>query len=162
MRPFESSDAQDAFSWFSDPEVMRYIPFGPDSTVSETSARISHYIDHQNTKGFSKWIIFDRESQKPIGDSGFYLLPDGKRIELGYRLARDFWGRGLATEVGQRWIEVANEFTDAKTIYAFAHPENESSFRVMRKLGFEFLQNENLYGLDAPLYSLRIYNNSEP
>ena len=161
MRPFEPSDAFEAFSWFGDPDVMRYIPFGPDCTVDETSARISRYIDHQNSKGFSKWVIIDRESRKPIGDSGFYFLPDGKRVELGYRLSRAYWGQGFATEVGQRWIEVAGEFISEPAIFAFAHPDNASSFRVMNKLGFKFIQNETFYGLDALLYSLQITNKSE-
>ena len=50
MRPFAASDVSEAFIWLSNPEVMRYIPFGPDRTVNETSARISRYIDHQTPR----------------------------------------------------------------------------------------------------------------
>lgn len=84
LRPFRSADAVAAFEWFSDPDVMRYISFGPDTTVEQTSKRISRYIDHQTTHGFSKWIMLDRYSETPIGDAGFFLLPDGNRVELGY------------------------------------------------------------------------------
>ncbi len=160
LRPFALSDAETAFSWMSDTEVMRFIPLGPDYTIGQTSARISRYIGHQETHGFSKWIILDRESEQPIGDSGFSFLPDGKRVELGYRLRRSHWGQGLATEVATRWIEVASDFLTGETLYAFAHPENAASLHVMTKVGFTYFQNETFYGLDAPLYSLEINNKS--
>jgi ribosomal-protein-alanine N-acetyltransferase len=160
LRPFSPEDTEAVFSWMSDTEVMRFIPNGPDHTPAQTSARIARYIAHQEAHGFSKWIILDRVSNKPIGDAGFFLLPDEKRIELGYRLTRSHWGIGLATEVASRWIEVADDFFSEQTIFAFAHPENKSSLHVMTKLGFTFLRNESLYGLDAPLFSLEVKNES--
>ncbi len=162
MRPFRVSDAEDAFEWFSDPEVMRYIPFGSDSTIDETIARVSRYIDHQDSHGFSKWAIVDNKTQRLIGDSGFYSLPEGKGVELGYRLSRPYWHRGFATEVGRKWIEVANEFLNESTLFAFAHPDNSASFRVMLKLGFRFSRDEVIYGLQAPLFELPLKtSNSE-
>jgi RimJ/RimL family protein N-acetyltransferase len=154
LRPFELRDAPEAFSWFSDAEVMRYIPSGPDATVEDTASRLCRYIDHQATHGFSKWVIMDRETQRLIGDAGFYHLPDGKRIELGYRLSRPYWGTGLATEVARRWIEVATDFLTDSTLFAFTHPDNLPSRRVLQKLGFKHLGTEVLYGLEAPLYEL--------
>jgi len=106
--------------------------------------------------GFSKWIILERESNHPVGDAGFYYLPDGKRIELGYRLARSHWGRGLATEVASRWIEVAGDILPSEIIYSFAHPENKASFQVMKKLGFSYLGDETFYGMRSPLYSTQL------
>lgn len=156
LRPFELSDASEAFSWFSDAEVMRHIPLWPDRTVEDTLARITRYIAHQNQHGFSKWVIIDRDSGKLIGDSGFHFLPDGKRIELGYRLTRSHWGRGLATEVGRHWIEAALYFTQEPMLYAFAHPDNAVSLHIIRKLGFKYLHHEVLYGWEVPLHGLMV------
>lgn len=162
LRPFQPADAAEAFSWFGDAEVMRHIPLGADQTSADSAARIGRYIDHQNRYGFSKWVIIDRESQKLVGDSGLYYLPDGKRVELGYRLARAWWGRGLATEVAQRWIEAAHEFTEHPTLHAFAHPENAPSLQILRKLGFTYLQHETFYGLNAPVYTLPLREATSP
>jgi [ribosomal protein S5]-alanine N-acetyltransferase len=156
IRPFRLSDAEEAFGWLGDPEVMRYIPLGADSAIDDTKGRISRYIDHQNIYGFSKWVIVDRETHRLIGDSGFYNLPEKKGVELGYRLSRPYWGRGLATEVARRWIEVASDFTNESSLFAFAHPDNSSSFRVMNKLGFKFSRNEEFYGVQAPLFELSL------
>lgn len=156
LRPFVLVDAAQAFAWFSDPEVMRHIPRGPDHTLEETSARIGRYMAHQADHGFSKWVIIDRSSGKLMGDAGLHFLPDGQRVELGYRLARPYWGQGLATEVGQKWIEVAGDFISQSLLYAFAHPENASSLHIIRKLGFTYLQQETFYGWEVPLHVLAV------
>jgi RimJ/RimL family protein N-acetyltransferase len=152
MRPFQYSDAQTAFEWLSDSEVMRYIPFGGDSTLDQTIQRISRYIEHQSNYGFSKWLIHENDSKSPIGDSGFFHLPDGVRVELGYRLKRSHWNRGIATEVARSWLSVAKDWFGFTEVYAFAHPENSDSLHVLQKLGFTYFQTERLYGIDAPLY----------
>lgn len=156
LRPFVLADASEAFGWFRDPEVMRYIPRGPDHTREETSARLGRYMAHQADHGFSKWVVIDRASGWLIGDAGLHFLPDGQRVELGYRVARPFWGQGLATEIGQKWIEMAGEFISQTLLYTFAHPENASSLHVIRKLGFTYLQQETFYGWEVPLHVLPI------
>jgi [ribosomal protein S5]-alanine N-acetyltransferase len=131
---------------------MRYIALGGDSTLDETAQRVSRYIDHQNHHGFSKWLIHEKDSGSPIGDAGFFHLPDGVRIELGYRLRRSHWKRGLATEVARSWLSVAQAWFGFIEVYAFAHPANADSLHVLQKLGFSYCQTERLYGMDAPLY----------
>ena len=152
MRPFQSSDASAAFEWFSDSEVMRYIPFGGDSTLDQTVQRVSRYIDHQNSYGFSKWLIHENDLKSPIGDAGFFHLPDGVRVELGYRLKKSYWKRGIATEVARSWLSVAKDRFAFTEVYAFAHPENLDSLHVLQKLGFTYFQTEVLYGMKVPLY----------
>ena len=74
MRPFEEADAEEAFAWFSDPEVMKFIPGGADATLEDTCRRIARYREHQTRFGFSKRLIIDRETGKAIGDSGLFHL----------------------------------------------------------------------------------------
>jgi RimJ/RimL family protein N-acetyltransferase len=154
LRPFLPSDVEEAFGWFSDPEVMRFIPNGADRTLEQAAARIARYLDHEARYGFSKWIILDGESEAAIGDAGFFHLPNSDRVELGYRLGRAWWNRGLATEVAAKWVEVARAWYGFEKIYCFALPENVASIRVMQKIGFRYSHQERLYGADAPLYSL--------
>jgi len=154
LRPFELTDADAAFAWFSDPEVMRYIPSPPDATVHQTEERIGRYMEHGRNHGFSKWIVLDEKTGAPIGDAGFYTIPGSNRVELGYRLARKEWGKGLATEIAARWLEVADEWYGFRELFAFAHPENKPSLHVMEKLGFRYSHTEKIYGMDAPLYRL--------
>src|SRR5690349_15745584 len=98
LRPFEIADAPAALPWFSDPEVMRFIPGGADPDVAAVEKRLDRYMAHQELHGFSKWVIIERETQAFIGDAGLFYFPDGERIELGFRLRRDRWGQGYAPE----------------------------------------------------------------
>jgi ribosomal-protein-alanine N-acetyltransferase len=154
LRPFQPADVEAAFSWFSDPEVMRFIPNGADGTLEHSAARITRYLEHETRYGFSKWIILDKESGHAIGDSGFFHLPNSDRVELGYRLSRSWWNRGAATEVASKWVEVARSWYGFEKVYCFALPENAASIRVMEKVGFCYSHQERLYGFDAPLYSM--------
>src|SRR5258707_10810602 len=98
LHAFDSGDVQAAFRWFGDPIVMRFTPSGPDTSIDQTKARLAKYQEHQTTHGFSKWIILDRRSGSAIGDSGLLKLEDHGWIDLGFRLAQRYWGKGLATE----------------------------------------------------------------
>jgi RimJ/RimL family protein N-acetyltransferase len=113
--------------------------------LGHTKERIRRYIEHQSRHGFSRWLIHETESDMPIGDSGFSYLPDGVRVELGYRLKRSHWGRGFATEVSAKWLSVAKEWFGFTKVYAFAHPQNTASLSVMQKLGFYYSHTEQRY-----------------
>jgi ribosomal-protein-alanine N-acetyltransferase len=76
LRPFRSDDVQGAFDWFGDPAVMRFTPSGPDQNISQAAARIANYQRHQSQFGYSKWIIIERATERPIGDAGLLFLRD--------------------------------------------------------------------------------------
>jgi RimJ/RimL family protein N-acetyltransferase len=137
LRPFEEADAGIGFTWFFDPEVMRFIPSGPDHTLDDSRRRISGYLAHQAKHGFSKRLIFHRETGEPIGDAGLLYLPDGQRIELGFRLARPYWGQGYAMEVAHGWLAWFDDHLPGQSLFADVHPEHTRSQRVLEKLGFQ-------------------------
>jgi RimJ/RimL family protein N-acetyltransferase len=152
MRPFEDSDADKAFAWFSDEAVMQYIPGGRDATLQDTRRRIARYREHQSHFGFSKRLIIHRETDQPIGDAGLFHMPDGQRIELGYRLARPWWGSGYATEVAKAWIAWFGEHGKGATLWADVHPENIGSQRVLKKLRFVCSHEEPLHEMPMLIY----------
>ena len=155
LRPFEENDADAAFVWFSDPDVMRFIPGGPDATLDETRHRIAGYREHQSRHGFSKRLIFHRESGEAIGDAGLYHLPDGKRIELGFRLAKSHWGQGYAAEVGRRWLAWFDTHLAGEPLFADVHPEHLRSQHVLEKLGFSRSHAETVFGMPMLIYTRR-------
>ena len=151
-RPFKITDAKAAFRWLGDPDVMRYVLVGGDRTVDDTRARVRHYMEHQKRYGFSRWIVFEKETGEAIGDAGFFHMQDLTRVELGYFLARNRWGRGLATEIAAAWLKAGFEKLGFQRVFALSHPDNSPSLRVMQKVGFSFLHTEVLYGMAVPIY----------
>jgi ribosomal-protein-alanine N-acetyltransferase len=156
LRPFDSSDAEACFSWFSDPDVMQYIPGGIDTTLEQTRRRIAGYCKHQDRHGFSKRLILHRESGVPIGDAGLYHLPDGERIELGFRFARPYWGQGYAVEIGRAWLQWFDANLKDTPLFADVHPAHSRSKSVLRKLGFAASHTEMVHGTMMWIYERQV------
>ncbi len=154
LRPFESSDVEAAFGWFGDPIVMRFTPTGPDTSIDQTKARLANYQTHQTTHRFSKWIILERQFCRPIGDSGLLKLDDQGWIDLGFRLAQPYWGKGLATEAASAWVRAAFDDFHIDRLTALVHPENVASIRVLEKLRFQPVRRDTILGMTSIVYSL--------
>ncbi len=152
IRAFEEADAEEAFAWFSDLEVMKFIPGGVDATLEDTRRRIARYREHQERFGFSKHLIIHRETGEAIGDSGLFHLPDGERIELGFRLARPYWGAGYAPEVGRAWLDWFDTHLPGEALFADVHPDHVKSQRVLAKLGFHPSHSELVHGMNMLIY----------
>jgi [ribosomal protein S5]-alanine N-acetyltransferase len=154
LRPFESGDIEAAFGWCGDPQVMRFSTTGPDASVEQTKARLANYQQHQIEHGFSRWIILDRHLGRPIGDSGLVMLHEYGWIDLGYRLAQQYWGKGLATEAASAWVHAAFDHFHMDRLTAFAHYQNSASIRVLRKLRFHEERRDTIMGMDSIIFSL--------
>ena len=154
LRPFAEDDAEAAFRWFGDPEVMRFIPTGADQSVEETRRRLARYREHQARHGFSKWIVRERTSGEAVGDSGLLRLEEPERVDLGFRFARPWWGRGFATEAARAWVHAAFADFGLDRLTAFAHPANVPSLKVLEKVGFRRTDHAEVMGMEAYTYVL--------
>ncbi len=149
LRPFSEQDAEAAFRWLGDPAVMRFIPSGLDASVEDTQKRIAMYREHQTAHGFSRWVIRERASGLLIGDSGLLALEAVGGIDLGFRLAVPHWGKGFATEVAKAWVQAAVHDLGLPRLFAFSHPQNVASVRVLEKVGFRRTGAGRVMGMDA-------------
>jgi RimJ/RimL family protein N-acetyltransferase len=153
LRPFTPADVEDAFGWFGDPDVMRFTPNGPDRTQDQTRERLKQYSGHQVRHGFSKWLIQEKSSGKPIGDSGLLIVDElGPLPDLGFRFAKPYWQQGFATEVATAWIRAAFEVLGLDRLTAFAHVDNLASLRVLEKVGFRRQKRQPVMGMDSFTY----------
>jgi RimJ/RimL family protein N-acetyltransferase len=82
-------------------------------------------------------LVFERTEAAPrlVGSCGLGRRPSGA-IELGYWIARPFWGRGIATEASQALIGIARALR-LPSLQASHFLDNPASGRVLEKLGFE-------------------------
>ena len=147
LRTWSPDDAADGFRIWSDPEVMRYVGTTgePHANVELTGAWMGRMIAHQEKHGFCFWAVVDKESEQLIGSCGLaYQLNGGLPIEFGYTLARDFWGRGLATEAAGAALRYVFENLPVTEIAASVDSRNVASRRVLEKIGFTFQRTENL------------------
>lgn len=130
-------DDLDAFAEMNaDPEVMRYMPAALSREESAaTLERLRAKIDEQ---GWGLWAVdFQGELAGWTGlASPTWTAHFTPCVEVGWRLRRNFWGRGLATAAARQAVAFGFERLGLAEIVSFTVPANERSWRVMERLGF--------------------------
>ncbi len=144
-------DAELLFQLDQDKEIMRYINGGIPSSRQEINdifmPRIKRYTNLD--KGWGVWKILLKPSNYFIG---FILVrplhffsenPEFRNIELGWRLARKYWGKGYATEAVQVIKQaLIIDSGEVDKLSAIAMEENKASINLMKKLGMKYLKTD--------------------
>ena len=126
----------------------------PDALAGMVARQAAHWTTH----GFGYWLWRDRATGAVVARGGLHLVVVGGRaeVEVGWAVAAERWGEGLASELGAAAVAHAFGPLGLSELVAFTLPANMTSRRVMEKLGFsrEELHVEHA-GLDHVLYRLR-------
>jgi RimJ/RimL family protein N-acetyltransferase len=159
LEPFELSHVDGLNEMNADPEVMRYIS-GRAETRDETLASVERIQARWRDVGYSWWSFFDRATGRIVGAGCIQNLrrtgapsPDPAcPLEIGWRLRRDHWHQGLASEAAVAMADFAFGPLRAPELYAVCYPENAASAAVMRRLGMDDLGIDTWYGLRMQTY----------
>ena len=76
------------------------------------------------------------------GGGGVFRRAPESDWEIGYWIAKPFWGQGLGTEIGQALVDYARRDLGAKRMVAGHYADNPASGRILEKLGFEYTGEE--------------------
>jgi RimJ/RimL family protein N-acetyltransferase len=146
LREFRLSDEEELFLLDSDPEVMRYITLGrttPREDIIPLIKRVE-FLKQKFSGRLGVWIAETKEKKEFMG--WFHFRPDRKdlqntkRIELGYRLKKNFWGQGFATEVSLALIKKGFTELSVDEVFAITLKDNLASQAVMKKVGMRFVR----------------------
>jgi RimJ/RimL family protein N-acetyltransferase len=153
LRPFCLDDLDRLAEIHADPLVMRFLG-GRTRDRAETLIRLEANIRTWHEHGFGMFAAFEKATGAMIGRCGLAFLDNTPEIELGYMLARDFWGHGYATEAARASLQFGFQDRSLARIVAVAHPENQASRHVIEKLGMRFEKNAHFYENDVVYYAL--------
>ena len=128
LRKARPGDVEDYWRMFSDPECMRYWSSPPHADQSETGAMLARHAASPDPVTYFAWV----EEGRVIGCGG----APGGRQEIGYMLARDRWGQGLAQEAMAAIIDYLWQITDHPQLTADVDPLNRASVMLLTRLGF--------------------------
>ncbi|HEX2834186.1 MAG TPA: GNAT family N-acetyltransferase [Thermoanaerobaculia bacterium] len=133
FREWNGNDVALASRLWCEPGVMRFLG-GPYSN-EELLARLEREASNLETYGIQYWPVYvDGEF---AGCCGIKPVPDDDtKFEIGFHFLPRFWGRGLAFEAARATMRYATERLHVRELYAGHHPGNESSRRLLEKLGF--------------------------
>src|SRR5215217_4713165 len=134
LRPWRASDVDDAFSYGSDPEWARYLWEVPQPYLRTHAEQFVHFAAH-NASGEQAHFAITLEGVA-IGGVHLHTLDAANDVTgIGYNVARNHWGKGVATEAATAILEVAFRQFHVRKVIARADAKNVGSQRVLEKLG---------------------------
>lgn len=119
--------------------VMQSTLKGRVFTKTEFEACIQkEFVTPHNDKLGFRCLISKTDNQL-IGVSGLHPFQYSNKAthEFGFILHQDYWGKGLATEIGDFWLKYAESELNLNEIMATVNPNNVASKRVLEKLGMQ-------------------------
>jgi RimJ/RimL family protein N-acetyltransferase len=137
LRPWRDADRAPFAALNADPRVMEFFPKLLDRAESDATVdRIqNHFVRH----GFGLWAIELPDSAPFVGFVGLWI-PEFEThfspfVEIGWRLARDYWGQGYASEGAQAALNFGFRQAGLDEIVSMTAVANARSRRVMQRIG---------------------------
>lgn len=137
LRGWCESDREAFARMNADPRVMEFLPHL--LSRGESDLLVDQIETHFRLHGFGLYATELRRDGSFIGFIGLnvpsFAAPFTPCVEMGWRLAPDFWGQGLATEGAREIVRYGFEILSLREIVSFTVPANVRSRRVMKKIG---------------------------
>jgi RimJ/RimL family protein N-acetyltransferase len=152
LREFHMCDCEAMWRVFGDRDVMRY----GDGVKSRRWVRewITRWTDDLYARwGFGIWAVVENPGGTVVGYCGLSRFPGRcapSETEVGYRLARAHWGRGLATEAAGGARDYAFGTLRLPRLVALIDPWNTAAIRVAETIGLRYDRDAMLEGYDHP------------
>jgi RimJ/RimL family protein N-acetyltransferase len=139
LRDFKKDDWQAAHEYGSDPETVKYMPFGPN-TEQDTKNFVSQVLASQKAQPRLNYdlALISKAENKLMGSCRIQITSiEHQEAEIGYVLNRRYWNQGFITEAVRRIISFGFEQLGLHRIYATCDPANTGSYRVIGKAGMQ-------------------------
>ncbi len=140
LRRFCEEDAEDMYHhWAGDPEVVKYLPWGPHQDPSVTQKRIREWMLRYGHDNYYNWAICLKNTNTAIGSISVEIQYDGElTCEVGYCLGKEYWSRGIMTEALHAVMHYLFQEIGYRRITARHDVLNIASGRVMQKCGMKY------------------------
>jgi ribosomal-protein-alanine N-acetyltransferase len=140
VREFTADHVSALYAVVSDPDVVRYLAFGPPSET-ETRGMVDWAIASQSAEPRTSYAlaVIERSSGDLIGSCGLELAGDSQvTAETYFALRKQSWGVGYGTEVVAAVVDHALRSLGLHRIWAHVVPGNDASRRVVEKIGMTY------------------------
>lgn len=140
LRAILPTDVDALFELDSDPEVHRYVGQRPVTDKDQIVAVINFIRQQYTDNGIGRWAVTDKRTNEVLGWAGLKWVTETTNghknyYDLGYRIIRRFWGKGIASEAAFAALAYAFRELQAAEVYAMANTANIASNRILQKIG---------------------------
>ena len=140
LRHYVLNDVDSLFAFYSDPDVVKYIPDAP-RTYAETKEELEWFLNgHPKFPELGLWATIHKQTGEFIGRCGLlpWTIDEQQEVEVAFALSKAYWGQGLATEVAQALVHYGFEHLQLSRLICLIEHGNQASIRVTTKLGMTF------------------------
>lgn len=137
LRQATEQDSDDILELYANENVVQHMPLDPFNSIEDAKGEISWYKKIFLEQTGLRWVIEEKVNKKVIGTCGYLNYEvEHNRIEIGYDLSPESWGKGIMTETLKAIIHFAFSELNANKIEAQITSENDASLHLVSKLGF--------------------------
>jgi RimJ/RimL family protein N-acetyltransferase len=156
LRPLVAADAAAYAAMHADPDVTRHLTAdGNPLTPEDAWRQLAMLVGHWQLRGFGMWAVAERaRPELLVGRLGAHQPEGWPDFEIGWAIARPYWGRGYATEGAGAAMKYAFEVLDRPRVVSLIHPANTRSIAVAERLGERHAGDWTLRGERVELYAL--------
>lgn len=133
LRHWRETDVDPLFAFYRDPQSQAI--YGSDISRSDVWRRVALIIGHFQIRGFGLYALEDKKSHEFAGYAGLWFPHGWDDVEVGYGIAPQFRGLGLATEAARRVRDHGFGELGLPRLVSYINPINVTSIRVAEKLG---------------------------
>ncbi len=137
LREFRESDLDDFYINRTDPDVRKYVAKPIDPNKEFTKGILMEIIRAFEEKRSLNWVIEHKQTGAFMGSAGFWRIDlENSRAEIGYSLAKKYWGQGYMTEILNKILPFVFKKVGVHSVMAIVDVENIASWKLLEKVGF--------------------------
>lgn len=154
LRHLAEDDLGNLAKIYADPVVMKF--FSGTHSYERTKQWVEEILNCYPQRGWGLWATIHQADNKFIGRCGLISqLVDGQpEVEIGYLLAREYWGRGLATEAATASRNYGFEQLGFNRLISLIDPGNVASQKVALKVGMTYEKDTAMWEKTMRVYPI--------
>jgi RimJ/RimL family protein N-acetyltransferase len=137
VRPVDKSDLAALMKVNGDDAVTKFLPYKTWKTIDDARAWLKRMQRFGRNGASVQFVVIDKASGDAVGTGLVFAFEDSSRqAELGFALARKYWGAGYMTEAMAALVSAAFRTMGVRRFVAHADAENKASCALLARLGF--------------------------
>ena len=137
LRMFRLDDWKDIHEYYGDAECTRYT-FGKPLNENESQQKMAAVLDHWQLRNYGSYALEEKKLKRVIGIAGLDYPSDWPEPEIQWGLAKQFWGKGYASEAVRAIKSMAAQHVPDISLISLIHPQNINSSNLAKSVGAIF------------------------
>lgn len=137
LRMFKQPDWKDIHEYYGDASCATYTS-GKALTEHETWQKMASILGHWQLRNYGSYAIHEKKLNRVIGIGGLDYPSDWPEPEIQWGLAKQFWGKGYASEAISAVKKMAKQYVPHISLISLIHPDNSNSSNLAKAVGAKF------------------------